>query len=59
MLVVVATLGAAIGHRLREDEGAKTALAGTAFGGITFSLGAAVLLAAGLRWNRERVRVQA
>ena len=54
LLAVVATLGAATGHRLRAHEGAKTALAGTAFGGITFSLGAAVFLAVALRWHRER-----
>jgi hypothetical protein len=56
LLVVVATLGAATGHRLRAHDGAKTALAGTAFGGITFTLGAAVLLAVALRWHRERAR---
>lgn len=54
LIVVVAVIGAATGHRLREHEGAKTVLAGTAFGGITFSLGAAVLLAMGLRRNRGR-----
>jgi hypothetical protein len=59
LIVVVAILGAATGHRLREHEGAKTALAGTAFGGITFSLGAAVLLAVGLRRNRETASVEA
>jgi hypothetical protein len=59
LMVVVATLGAATGHRLREHEGAKTALAGTAFGGITFSLGAAVLLAVALRRNRARAGLAA
>jgi hypothetical protein len=34
---------------LRESEGTKTLVAGTAFGAITFMLGAAVLLAVGLR----------
>jgi hypothetical protein len=37
------------GYTLREREGTKTLVAGTAFGAITFMLGAAVLLAVGLR----------
>jgi len=54
LILFVAMLGAATGHSLRERESAKTVLAGTAFGAITFSLGAAVVLALGLRLNRER-----
>jgi len=48
-LLVVALLGAMTGYTLREREGTKTLVAGTAFGAITFMLGAAVLLAVGLR----------
>ncbi len=59
LIGVVAMLGAATGHTLRAQESAKTVLAGTAFGAITFSLGGAVVLAVGLRRIRAREDVAA
>lgn len=54
LIFVVALLGAATGYLLRSREAGKTVLAGTAFGAITFSVGAAVLLAAGVRRVQKR-----
>ena len=59
LILVVAMLGAAAGRTLREGESRKTALAGTVFGAITFSVGGAVLLALGLRLNRVRTVAEA
>lgn len=59
LLGVVAMLGAATGHTLRERERVKTVVAGTAFGAITFSVGGAVIVALGLRQGRLRARAAA
>ena len=49
LILVAAMLGATTGHAIRENEGPKTMVAGTAFRAITFSVGEAELLAPGLR----------
>lgn len=59
LILLVAMLGAATGHAIREREGLKTMVAGTAFGAITFSLGGAVLLALGLRRHSRRAIAKA
>lgn len=55
VLVVAAVVGGTVGYALRGSASAKTMMAGTAFGAIDFTVGAAVTAAALRRWRRTVV----